>query len=1309
MKRLRYLLYPLALVVVTAAVLAWYALATTGGARAVLHRALPDAAFDRLEGSLLGGLVVEDLRFAAGGTVVSSAHLDLDLDWDILPPRLIVQRLAAREIALGLSAASTEAGSGSTGRLDWPDLRLPIAIEIVQLDLADLLLSGGSLATPLAINALSAQADLDDRLVLTGLHIGGIDYAGKGGDLTLTGALDLAPPYAHTLDLLVEPAANAADTGTKVAPIRLEAEGSLRAWRGQVTTGTPWPAELVVHLDDPGHHLARHAVRQLPWRAELTAATVFWPPDEATYEARDLDLTAAGTMENFRLAGRWHLGRPAVLDGEWRLQAAGSVDTLRLEQLTGETAAGAVTVSGQYETRLRRAAGEVRFDTFDPARLAPALAPLGAYSGTLPLTWQDGAITLTGGHLRGAGGARLDLDGQYSAAQAEEVGLSVTWRDLRWTGDETRRTILSPAGELKLSGTRADYRLDGAFALQAGDLPAGQLAVALTGRDTEIQLDHLDGHWLAGRWRLMGTAQLTDPLTARAELRAEGIDPGQLWPAWPGSIDSTLVLGVESGPAGLTADLDLQRLGGELRGEALAGSGRIRYHAGRIATTDLEITAGGAGLRVSPLPEPAAGNGATPAAEPSAVPPAVAVPIRPHRLTLELPDIHTWVPQWHGRVHATLEIEAPQAPGFPPLRWTLDARDGAYRDLSVARIRSAGRCCSASGLPGTGRLTLEGVAYHQQQADRLVADWQTDAAARSLDIVAEHAGDRLAIRLGAGGGPLDQPLAGRLETLDLNHADLGVWQLEKPAEWTVEPAFRRLRIAPCLVRTGTAATLCADADVTGDSQSLAVRIDALNMDLPAAASLPWQIREARFSGSAAWRSARGAAPEVELHAALTPGRLEHRLFPSRTIAIERLTLAANGSEAHGYDLTFDAGTEIGGTDGRIRLAAWPWADDQSAPELSGFLRLTVPDLAALQRLAPALGIKAGRLDAGWDLGGTLAQPELVGKLAVTDGAYTNPASGLAADHVQLTLAGQHGQRLDLNGQFTMGEGQGTISGTFDAAEPRLDIELHGQRLTLLDGAAGRLLASPAVALGWQPGQVAVTGRIDLPEGELKPQVGEVIKPSADVVIEGAEADNASPPIAITGRLTIAIGEGVRVRAPAARAALAGTLDLEWDSSKSLPHGTGQITLTQGQIRAYGQNLELRRGRILFERVPVDEPRLDIRAAREIFGDPLVREAGVEVTGTARRPVVRLYTEPPGDQENALAYLLTGSNFDYGNGEGALAIGVYLMPRLWVSYGVGLFESSDVTSARYQFSRRWSVRVVSGARDTGADLSWSIDR
>ena len=133
------------------------------------------------------------------------------------------------------------------------------------------------------------------------------------------------------------------------------------------------------------------------------------------------------------------------------------------------------------------------------------------------------------------------------------------------------------------------------------------------------------------------------------------------------------------------------------------------------------------------------------------------------------------------------------------------------------------------------------------------------------------------------------------------------------------------------------------------------------------------------------------------------------------------------------------------------------------------------------------------------------------------------------------------------------------------------------------------------------------------------------------------------------------------------------------------------------------------GRVSFANRPADNPFLTIRAEREIFGNSQVRRAGVLVTGTLQQPVLETYTDPMTTRERALTLLVTGSDFNYEQGVGAVEVGMYVAPRLFISYGIGLFDDQNVISARFDLGRGFGVKATSGQRETGVDISYTIER
>jgi len=59
--------------------------------------------------------------------------------------------------------------------------------------------------------------------------------------------------------------------------------------------------------------------------------------------------------------------------------------------------------------------------------------------------------------------------------------------------------------------------------------------------------------------------------------------------------------------------------------------------------------------------------------------------------------------------------------------------------------------------------------------------------------------------------------------------------------------------------------------------------------------------------------------------------------------------------------------------------------------------------------------------------------------------------------------------------------------------------------------------------------------------------------------------------------------------------------------------------------------------------------------------------------------------------------------------GAVEVGMYIAPRLFVSYGIGLFEDQNVISARYDLGKGFGVKATSGQRETGVDISYTIEK
>jgi translocation and assembly module TamB len=199
--------------------------------------------------------------------------------------------------------------------------------------------------------------------------------------------------------------------------------------------------------------------------------------------------------------------------------------------------------------------------------------------------------------------------------------------------------------------------------------------------------------------------------------------------------------------------------------------------------------------------------------------------------------------------------------------------------------------------------------------------------------------------------------------------------------------------------------------------------------------------------------------------------------------------------------------------------------------------------------------------------------------------------------------------------------------------------------------------------------------------------------------------------------------------------------------------TGSGTLeVAGRYKAYGQDLTIKEGKLLFAGTPLDNPRLAIVAMREINDD---LSTGLRIAGSAQRPLITVISDPNVGEADALSYLVTGRSLNEvgsasgssqdalasatrsleGAGAGlvakrigarlgldeatveenemiggsALTIGEYLSPRLYLSYGVGLFEPGEVIALRYKLSEDIGVKVERGSEETRAGVEYRIEK
>lgn len=76
---------------------------------------------------------------------------------------------------------------------------------------------------------------------------------------------------------------------------------------------------------------------------------------------------------------------------------------------------------------------------------------------------------------------------------------------------------------------------------------------------------------------------------------------------------------------------------------------------------------------------------------------------------------------------------------------------------------------------------------------------------------------------------------------------------------------------------------------------------------------------------------------------------------------------------------------------------------------------------------------------------------------------------------------------------------------------------------------------------------------------------------------------------------------------------------------------------RGRYKAYGQDLTITRGQLVWNNNIVSDPRVNIRAQRRIADIT----AGIDVSGRAQSPRAQVWSDPVMSQSEALSYLVLG--------------------------------------------------------------------
>ena len=996
----------------------------------------------------------------------------------------------------------------------------------------------------------------------------------------------------------------------------------------------------------------------------------------AGYEAKSVELGAVWQGERLRI------DRLAVDHARGRLQASGTI-----------------TLQGGYPLSL-----QLRGELIDAYRGQPA-------SGSVTLSNSVRQLDLRG---QVSGPAAVRFQGQLKPLQPTlPYRLTLQSDRLAWPPAGDGKAVTVDGVDLSVQGDLSGYRLSGSGRLRGTAVPQLTWRLDASGDWRGARLEALALTGLNGTARVNGRVSWAPAVSWQGDLTADGVDLGAFWDQAPNAVTGRAHVTGAVADTGWRLSVNTPGLSGTWQEQPVTLEGSVRRQPeGRWHSDRLTLSNGGNRL----IARGGVGSGLDISAD------------------LQLKEPGRWLSGAEGNLQGTLHVKGSMA------QPSVDA------DLGGSQLKLDGATVAQATLTARVRaLATETSSVRLLVHDAVVEERHIDNAL--VEVSGTRAEHHLLLRISGDDAAVELRAKGNVDTHQVWHGRIvdGLvawqeqrWRLREPVPVSFDAASLEARLgAHCWVYEQASVCVTEPARL-GPRGSVALRLDALPLgwlDTWLPAGLTWA---GTLSGTAQAAWGPDNPPQLQADLVSEGGRLvvsggdDASDVPLR---YERLAVTAS-LDARTLHVETHLGSEaVGNVDLRLQVA-----HARAGRPISGRLQVQRLRLDVLQPFFPRIKTLRGHLEIAGDIGGSLTQPTFDGRVQLLEGELAGPELPVTLKKVELT-AEVSGQRASLDGSFASGDGHGRISGTGQWRNGQWSVQasLTGQKLEVRYPPIAALRVSPDLRLQASPGNVSVSGRIEVPEGQLtlKQLPKGAVPYSSDVVVvrgPGAKQGNGeeSSGLAIQTDIEVVLGDEVRFSGLGATGRLTGALRIR-QVAATTAEASGEIRIVDAEFEAYGQKLDIRRGRLIFAG-PVTEPQVEIEAVRKVQ-DVVV---GLRVSGRASQPNVTLFSEPPMPEEQILAYLVTGRAYGEAGPEenaamaqAAVALGVftsrgtaskvaktlgvedfalstegegqstqvavsgYIAPNLLVKYGVGVFSPLNTLTLRYNVTKNIYLEAVSG--------------
>lgn len=916
-------------------------------------------------------------------------------------------------------------------------------------------------------------------------------------------------------------------------------------------------------------------------------------------------------------------------------------------------------------------------------------------------------------------------------AQLAEAGLpfniEVNSKQLYWpfTGE---KQFQADDLKMKLGGKMTDYTLSFRTAVKGQGVPPADITIDAKGNERQVSLDKLTVAALEGKTELTALLDWQQAISWRGELALRSINTAKVAPDWPSKLDGLIKTNGSLYGGTWQMNVPEVKITGNVKQNKVNVEGSVRGNSYMQWTIP--------GLHV------ALGNNT------ADVKGELGVKDLNLDANIDAPKLDNMLPGLGGTAKGLVKIRG--TVDAPQLLADITARGLRWQELSIAQVRVDGEVKSTDQIAGNLDVRVERIAQPGVNIGlvHLAAKGNEKQHALQLQIQGEPVSGQLALS-----GSFDRKeerWKGALSNTRFQ-TPVGPWSVNRDIALDYRNLEQKISIGPhCWVNPN--AELCVPQTIDAGAAGHAI-VNLNRFDL--AMLKPFMPEETQasgvFSGNAdvTWDTTKEGLPQGKV--TLSGRNVKVTQIVNNAplpVAFDTLNLNAdlhNNRAELGWLIRL---TNNGQLDGQVQVT-----DPQGRRNLGGNVNIRNFSLAMINPIF-SRGEKAeGKLNANLRLGGNAMSPLLFGQMQLNGIDVDGNFMPFDMQPSQITM-NFNGASSTLQGDIRTQQGQISLNGDADWRQIdnwRARIAAKGSRVRITVPPMVRLDVSPDIVFNATPSLFTLDGNVDIPWARIvvKEVPESAVGVSSDEVMLNSDLKpekTQSASIPINSNLNIHVGNNVRLDAFGLKARLTGDLKVAQD--KQGLGLNGQINIPEGRFHAYGQDLIVRKGGLLFSGPP-DQPLLNIEAIRNPESTENDVIAGVRVTGTADQPKAEVFSDPAMSQQEALSYLVRGQGLDSGQSDSAamtsmlIGMGVaqsgqlvgkigetfgvsnlaldtqgvgdssqvvvsgYVLPGLQVKYGVGIFDSLATLTLRYRLMPKLYLEAVSGV-DQALDLLYQFE-